>query len=299
MGRAGLGSALVHFRCSRVVCDLEWPNPRLGPRRSELRRLYLVRDARPAVHLGALGDRGRVRDPRGPAAQRHCAEERVRRGAQLPPELLAMRILRPVLWTIAACLVAGVLGAVFLIWGPSRRQRTAPAPHAIYVRSLGESGPGKVQRPIGVAVAASGEVFVSSSGDSRIVVFGTDGAFRRSFGREGDGPSELQRPMHLSIGPDGLLDVPEYLNDRISIFRQDGSFVSHLAPKGLDAPGAVVVAADGTIYVANFYHHEVSRFSSQGKPLESWGTPGRIGHGRLHYPTDLAFAPAVYPLRPA
>jgi DNA-binding beta-propeller fold protein YncE len=202
-----------------------------------------------------------------------------------------MRILRPVLWTIAACLVAGVLGAAFLIWGPSLRQPTAPAPHAIYVRSLGESGPGKLQQPIGVAVAASGEVFVSSSGDSRIVVFGPDGAFRRSFGREGDGPGELQRPMHLSIGPDGLLDVPEYLNDRISIFRQDGSFVSHLAPKGLDAPGAVVVAADGTIYVANFYHHEVSRFSSQGKPLESWGTPGRIGHGRLHYPTDLAFAP--------
>ena len=202
-----------------------------------------------------------------------------------------MRILKPVLWTIVACLVAGVVAAVFLIWGPSLRSPTAPAPHATYVRSLGSSGPGKLQQPIGVVVAASGEIFVSSSGDNRIVVFGPEGAFRRSFGREGDGPGELQRPMHLSIGPDGLLYVPEYLNDRISIFRQDGTFVSHLAPKGLDAPGAVIIGRDGTMYIASFYHHEVLRLSSQGKPLAPWGTPGRIEQGKLHYPTDLAFAP--------
>lgn len=199
-----------------------------------------------------------------------------------------MRILKSVL---PACLIAGALAAAILIWGPSLRSPLNRAPHATYVRSLGSSGPGKLREPIGVAVAAGGEIFVSSSGDNRIAVFGPDGAFRRSFGREGDGPGELQRPMHLSIGPDGLLYVPEYLNDRISVFRQDGTFVSHLAPKGLDAPGAAVVGADGTIYIANFYHHEVLRVSSHGQPLDPWGTPGRIGKGKLHYPTDLALAP--------
>lgn len=202
-----------------------------------------------------------------------------------------MRPWKQVLSVVAACLVLVLLAAAFEIWGPSLRHATAPPPHPSYVRSLGSSGPGKLAQPIGVAVAPDGEVFVSSSGDNRIVVFGPDGTFRRSFGREGDGPGELQRPMHLSIGPDGLLYVPEYLNDRISIFRQDGTFLSHLSPKGLDAPGAAVVDKAGTVYIANFYRHEVLRLSREGKALGPWGAPGRIGQGKLHYPTDLAFAP--------
>lgn len=117
-----------------------------------------------------------------------------------------------------------------------------------------------------------------------------DGGFARTFGREGNGPAELERPMHISIGPDGLLYVAEYLNDRISVFKLDGTFVRHLTGQGLDAPAGVAVDKSGVVYVANFYGHDVLVLSLDGK-LARWGRAGRVWHGELHYPTDVAVAP--------
>ncbi len=194
-------------------------------------------------------------------------------------------------FAIAGAILVVALVAVFIIWGPSLRRPDLPAPHASYVRSLGESGPGRLSLPIGVAVSEAEEVFVSSSGDHRIVVFSQNGNFVRSFGGEGTGEGQLERPMHISIGPDGLLYVTEYLNDRISVFKLDGTFVRYLKAKGLDAPGGVAVDDKGTVYIANFYKHDILLLSSEGKLIGKLGRPGRVRRGELHYPTDLAFAP--------
>lgn len=191
----------------------------------------------------------------------------------------------------AAVVLLLLLAAAFVIWGPHLRRASAPALNAAYVRSFGESGPGKLTQPIGVAVSETGEIFVSSSGDHRIVVFAPDGGFARAFGREGDGQGELERPMHLSIGHDGLLYVTEYLNDRVSVFKLDGTFVRHLTAQGLDAPGGVAVDRSGVVYIANFYRHEILLLSPEGKLIGRWGRPGRIWYGELHYPTDVAVGP--------
>jgi DNA-binding beta-propeller fold protein YncE len=191
---------------------------------------------------------------------------------------------------IAAVIAVAVVVAAVLIRAPSFRRATAPPPHASFVRVLGDSGPGKLAHPIGVAASHAGEIFVSSSDDHRIVVFHPDGGFARAFGREGNGPGELERPMHISIGPDGLLYVAEYLNDRISVFNLDGTFVRHLTAQGLDAPGGVAVDKSGVVYVANFYGHDVLVLSTDGK-LAHWGRAGRVWYGELHYPTDVAVAP--------
>jgi DNA-binding beta-propeller fold protein YncE len=158
------------------------------------------------------------------------------------------------------------------------------------VRALGESGPGKLAHPIGVAVSDAGDIFVSSSDDHRIVVFHPDGSFAQAFGREGKGPGELERPMHISIGPDGLLYVAEYVNDRISVFRLDGTFVRHFTARSLDAPGGVAVDKSGVIYLANFYGHDILVLSPDGN-VARWGRPGRVWHSELHYPTDVRIAP--------
>ncbi len=188
---------------------------------------------------------------------------------------------------LAALLVAA---AALLIWGPYLAHAHSPAPRAKFVGSLGENGPGKLRQPIGVAVAENGEVFVSSSGEHRIVVFGPDGEYRRAFGKEGTGTAQLERPMHLSFGPDHLLYVTEYLNDRVSVFRPEGTFMRHLTAPGFDAPAGVVVDAKGTVYVANFYGHEILVLSPDGDLVAKWGKPGRIWRGQLHYPTDVAIA---------
>lgn len=191
---------------------------------------------------------------------------------------------------LGAVILLVVLIAAFVTWRPYFRSANAPAPHARYVRAIGESGLGQLDRPIGVAVSQAGEVFVADAGAHRVVVFGAEGQYSRAFGRRGKGPGELDRPMHLSIGPDGLLYVAEYDNDRISVFKLDGTFVRHLSVHGLDAPGGVAVDQQSTIFIPNFYGHDVLVLGSDGKLLRRLGRPGRIWHGELHYPTDVALA---------
>ena len=198
----------------------------------------------------------------------------------------------PIVLRAGIALVAALVAAeAWFIAVPRVGRAHAHWPGASYVRSFGRDGPGKLAQPVGVAVSAAGDVFVSSSGDHRIVVFGPDGTFRRHFGQQGGGPGALARPMNLSIGPDDLLYVAEYLNDRISVFQLDGTFVRHVTAKGLDGPAAAAVDAHGALYVANFYGHDILIVSRDGNLLGEWGHPGRIAHGELHYATDVAFAP--------
>ena len=59
----------------------------------------------------------------------------------------------------------------------------------------------------GVAMDASGNVYVSDLADARVWVFDADGKSVRSIGRKGRGPGEFASPTGIGIGPDGKLYV--------------------------------------------------------------------------------------------
>ena len=192
---------------------------------------------------------------------------------------------------LGALVLLLVVVAALVTWGPYLKSASVPPPGATFVKAIGDSGPGRLDRPIGVAVSEAGDIFVADAGAHRIAVFGIEGKYERAFGREGKGPGELDRPMHLTLGPDQLLYVAEYDNDRISVFRLDGSFVRHIQAEGLDAPGGIAVDRSGNLYVANFYGHDVLVLGPDGRRLYKLGEPGRLWYGQLHYPTDAAIAP--------
>lgn len=157
-------------------------------------------------------------------------------------------------------------------------------------------GPGQFHDPIGIAVAG-GEVFVADSRNGRIQVFDTDGHFRRQFGTPGKGLGQLGRPMNLTIHEDELY-VPEYVNDRIQVFGLGGTAKRIIGGPGdgpgqFHAPGGVAVAANGDLFVADFYNHRVQRLSADGSFLRQWGETGKTGHrsGSFTYPTDTALGP--------
>ena len=50
-----------------------------------------------------------------------------------------------------------------------------------------------------------GNYYVMDRGNGRIAVFGPDGEFVRSFGREGDGPGEFRSPMLQSVDEQGVI----------------------------------------------------------------------------------------------
>jgi DNA-binding beta-propeller fold protein YncE len=205
------------------------------------------------------------------------------------------RLVRIALWAIGGVLGAALVVAALLIWGPHVTPSNVSSISPEYVNSFGtKGGSGPVlRRPIGVATSSNRTrtVYVSDAATNRIHAYTHQGEYRFSFGEPGDGPGELQRPMHMSVGPEENLYVAEYLNDRISVFEPDGTFVRHIVSEKFDAPAGVDVAEDGTVYVADFYNHVVRVFDAKGNLQATWGEPGRIFGGQLHYPTDVAVAP--------
>ncbi len=160
------------------------------------------------------------------------------------------------------------------------------------------SEPGEFRGPIGVAVDDSGYVYVTDSGNDRIQKFTSDGALVSVWGGDGIRSVELRRPMHITIGPDRLVYVAEYLNDRIQVLARDGTPLGIVAedtttPNGeLDAPGGVSLAAgERELWIADFYHHRIAVYSSEGRFIREVGKSGRLLRGRLHYPTDVAVGP--------
>jgi len=69
-----------------------------------------------------------------------------------------------------------------------------------------------------------GNYYVNDRGNVRIAVFGTDGKYLRSFGRDGDGPGEFRFPRLLWIRDDNLA-VFDSRNRRTSLFHVNGTFI--------------------------------------------------------------------------
>jgi hypothetical protein len=79
------------------------------------------------------------------------------------------------------------------------------------VRAIGlsETGPIYFSNPYDLDWDASGQAYVLSGGDSRVVVFSQDWQYLRAFAGEGEAPGELNRPMELSVvGPQIWVKVP-------------------------------------------------------------------------------------------
>ena len=71
-----------------------------------------------------------------------------------------------------------------------------------------------------------GRIVVANTGARELRVFGPDGTFRKTVGRDGEGPGEFRWPSRVrSLGPDTLLVWDQSLQ-RISLFDGEGRFLS-------------------------------------------------------------------------
>lgn len=77
---------------------------------------------------------------------------------------------------------------------------------------------GRLSRPIGVAVDAQRNIWVSDNAN-RVQQFRPDGTYTgTTIGSFGSGPGQFNTPMGLAFGPDGLLYVADAFNDRVQVF---------------------------------------------------------------------------------
>ena len=142
------------------------------------------------------------------------------------------------------------------------------------------SGPEQFQNPTGVAVDGKGDVYVSDTGNSRIVEYGPEGELLRSFGTTGKGAGQLKEPQGLSIDSAGKVWVTDTGNSRVEEFSATGTFIQAIGEKGgheqqLKTPGDLVLDSEGNVWIADTGNNGVAEWTPNGS---GYGRSGPSPH---------------------
>lgn len=150
------------------------------------------------------------------------------------------------------------------------------------------SGPGEFHFPIGIAINAADEVFVTDFYNERVQKFNTDGKLL----------AVLEVPPGcggIAIGRNGYLYVSHFPRgkatdarkaDRITVYDRSEKFFKEWGKSGtgdgeFNYPGGLAAGRDGCLYVADQTNRRVQVFDAEGKFVTKWGEygvqPGQFG----------------------
>jgi sugar lactone lactonase YvrE len=112
---------------------------------------------------------------------------------------------------------------------------------------------GDLYGPRGVAAASNGRVWVTDTGNHRVVSYEPLLQAPRIVGRKGSAPGEFSSPIGIAASPAGEICVADTGNRRIQVFGPEGSLVRVLPFPGWGEnvePG-LAIDADGTIWASD------------------------------------------------
>jgi sugar lactone lactonase YvrE len=177
----------------------------------------------------------------------------------------------------------------------------------------------EVNNPIGVAVDASGNIYIADGNNSRLRKVNTSGimstlAGNGTFGYNGDGiaatTAELEYAVAVAVDVTGNVYIVDQNNQRIRKVNT-GGIISTIAGNGtaghsgdgaaataaeLNNPRGVAVDAAGNIYIADYSNNRIRKVTTDGmiSTIAGNGTAGYNGDGGLatdaeiNLPTDMA-----------
>ena len=180
-------------------------------------------------------------------------------------------------------------GRVYVTDTAARRVFVFDAENRV-VAFLGDTGTGKVTKPIGVAVDDSLErVFVADATLRRIFGYGPDGQLVVSIGHEG----EFENPSGLAADSKRQrIYLADSKKHQVFCYSSvDGRLVRTIGSRGTDDgqfnfPTNLFVDAQGRLYVADTLNFRVAVFDADGGFLKSIGSQGDTP-GKLNRPKGV------------
>jgi sugar lactone lactonase YvrE len=129
---------------------------------------------------------------------------------------------------------------------------------------------GQLERPNGVAVDASGNVWIADSWNNRIVELDRNGGFVRQVGSFGAAAGQFNGPRGIAVAPNGTVWVADYGNHRLQAFTSQGVFIRQVTPTDqlkLEGPWAIAAAKDGSVWVSDVTADRIRHYSETGAYL--------------------------------
>jgi DNA-binding beta-propeller fold protein YncE len=154
---------------------------------------------------------------------------------------------------------------------------------------LGFNGYGQgFSEPSGVAVDASGNIYVVDSSSSYIQKFDASGKFLLQFGTSGNGDGQFNRPYGIAVDASGNVYVADTYNDRIQKFNTSGTYISQFGGSGngdgqFNRPHGIAVDTSGNIYVADTDNNRVQKFDTSGTYVAQFNS----GNGEFNNPYSV------------
>ncbi len=126
-------------------------------------------------------------------------------------------------------------------------------------------------RPIGIAVAANGDIYLSDPDNHRVLHLDSDGRLLSTLGsgKRDSGEYGFNTPGGLSLDTEGNLYVVDMLNYAVKKYSPSGEFLLAVGEAGdtegaFSRPKAVTVDASGRIFVSDTLLVAVQAFASDG-----------------------------------
>jgi YD repeat-containing protein len=133
------------------------------------------------------------------------------------------------------------------------------------------SGNGEFNGPRGVAVSASGNVWVVDAFNNRVEEFKENGEYVAKFGSAGKGNGQFDEPKAITTDSVGNVWVTDTANNRIEEFSPSGSYLATFGDKGagngqFEEPWGTAITSSGSIYIADVKNNRVQEWAPASGP---------------------------------
>lgn len=176
---------------------------------------------------------------------------------------------------LVAALLAALAGfALFLFGAPGAQkapvQEQEPPTGIVHLKSILVDGEGtNLYRPTGLSASSDGRFVVTLRDTQKVMLFGNDGSWIRTWGERGMAPGNMLAPLGVALdGTDGRVYVTDRSRLRLIAFSDEGKYLWEVP---LLNPLTPVITSDGII-VTTF--GPIAKLTKQGELVEEVGSRG-------------------------
>jgi DNA-binding beta-propeller fold protein YncE len=151
-----------------------------------------------------------------------------------------------------------------------------------------EPGPFDLFGPRDIAIDPEGNLWVTDTGNNRLLKYSQDGESLGIYGGKGSGPGQFSEPVGLAVSEAGELFVADAWNRRVQVLDLQGNYLREFAVEGwggtdpADKP-YIALTADGTLIVSEPAFDRVTAYNQDGGVIGSLAA-GEAGADALGQP---------------